>query len=251
MANKQDEERLRREKLELLKMKQGIIEESEIIPETGARAVAEVHGFKKVTNFLYLNKWIIIPAVFAAALVLFLAVQFFSREKADIEIILAVTSENSELLAKADIVEKTLEKYCPDFDGNGNVHVSVETIDLSLDDAMTQYADIERKKLSLEFRMCDRPLAVCDKGFISEYIPKCDLGYEIYTNFTEVYSDDMLFAGKGVLSDKTDVDFPDGTLFCVRALPANSKAQEKDVIERRERALIVLQNLVEGNAVNP
>lgn len=251
MANKQDEDKLRREKLELLKMKQGIIEESEIIPETGSHAVSEVHGFKKVTNFLYLNKWILIPAVLAAALVIFLVIQFFSREKADIEIIVAVTTENSNLSASAEVIEKELEKYCPDFDGNGKVHVSVETIDLSLGDAMTQYADVERQKLSLELRMCDRPLAVCDKGFIGDYIPKCDYGYELYTNFTEIYPDEMLYAGKGVISSKTAVNLSDNTLFCVRELPAGSKGEDKGVIERRERALIVLQNIIDGKVVNP
>lgn len=251
MANKQDEDKLRREKLELLKMKQGIIEESEIIPETGSRAVAEVHGFKKVTNFLYLNKWILIPAVFAAALVIFLAVQFFTRERADIEIIVAVTKENANLSANAEIIEKEIEKYCPDFDGNGKVHVSVQTIDLTLGDAMTQYADIEREKLSLELRRCDRPFVVCDEGFIGEYIPKCDYGYELYTNFTEIYPDEMLYMGKGVISSKTAVNLSDNTLFCVRELPASSKGKEKSVIERRERALIVLQNIIDGNIVNP
>ena len=45
MANsQQEEERLRKEKLELLKMKQGIIEESEIIPENAPALHEKPHG---------------------------------------------------------------------------------------------------------------------------------------------------------------------------------------------------------------
>ncbi len=251
--SQQEEERLRQEKLELLKMKQGIIEESEIIPEDAPTQYEKPHGWKKVSNFFYQNKWFLIPAFFAAALLVFLAVQFFTREKADIEIIVAVTTEKSELLGKIDVIEETLEMYCPDFDGNGKVHVSVETIDLSMGDTMTQYADVERQKFSTEIKMFDRPLAVCDKGYISDFIPPCDegYGYELYSNLSGTFSADILYNGKSVICSKTGLDFASDALLCVRALPANSKAQDKNVIERRERALIVLQNIVEGNVVNP
>ena len=251
--SQQEEERLRKEKLELLKMKQGIIEESEIIPENAPALHEEPHGWKKISNFFYQNKWFLIPAFFAAALLVFLTVQFFTREKADIEIIVAVTVDKSELLGKIDVIEETLEMYCPDFDGNGKVHVSVETIDLSMGETMTQYADIERQKFSTEMRMLDRPLAVCDKGYISDFIPSCDegYGYELYSSLSGIFSDDILFGEKSVVCSKTGIEFTEGALFCVRSLPANSKGEDKGVIERRERALIVLKNIVDGNIVNP
>ena len=118
---------------------------------------------------------------------------------------------------------------------------------------MTQYADVERQKFSTEIRMFDRPLAVCDKGYISDFIPPCDegYGYELYSNLSGTFSDEILYNGKSVICSKTGLNFTSDALFCVRALPANSKAQDKNVIERRERALIVLQNIVDGNIVNP
>lgn len=251
--SQQEEERLRQEKLELLKMKQGIIEESEIIPEDAPAQYEKPRGRKKISNFFYQNKWFLIPAFFAAALLVFLVVQILAREKADIDIIVTVTKENSELLAKIDVIEETLEMYCPDFDGNGKVHVSVQAIDLSLGDAMIQYADIERQKFSTEIKMFDRPLAVCDKGFISEYVPQCDdgYGYELYTNFSGTFPAEILYSGKSVICSKTGLDISEDALICVRELPATSKAEDKGVVERRERALIVLQNIVDGNIVNP
>ena len=49
MANKKDEEqRKQQEYRELLKLKQGLIDESEMIPETGYEGKVELHGFKKI-----------------------------------------------------------------------------------------------------------------------------------------------------------------------------------------------------------
>ena len=250
MANsQQEEERLRKEKLELLKMKQGIIEESEIIPESAPTQYEKPRGGKKISNFFYQNKWFLIPAFLAAALVVFLIVQVFTREKADIEIIVAVTAENSELLTKIDVIEETLEMYCPDFDGNGKVNVSVQTIDLSV--TSPQDADVEQQKLSTEVKMYNRPLTICDKGFISDYITKSEFGYEFYSGLSDSLTGELLNNGKSAICSNTSLDFAKDAFFCVRAFPSSSKAQDKGVIERRERALIVLQNIVNGNIVNP
>ncbi len=254
MANsQQEEEKLRKEKLELLKMKQGIIEESEIIPEAAPPKYEKPHGWKKISNFFYQNKWFLIPAFLAAALVVFLVVQILTREKADIEIMVIVTNENTELLAKTNVIEETLEMYCPDFDGNGKVHVSIQTIDLSLEDDVTQYSDVERQKLSTEIKLFKRPLVICDKGFISDYIPEHFSGssYEFFSNLSGNFPAEILYNETGVICSKTGLDFAEDALLSVRELPANSVGQDKNAIERRERALIVLKNIVDGNIVNP
>ncbi len=249
--SEKDEEKLRQEKLELLKMKQGIIEESDIIPQDVSKASYELHGFAKFKNFCYHNVWYIVPIALFAALAIFLTAQILMREKDDLKMIVVITDQRSELLRYIDVIEETLEKYCPDFDSNGNVHVSVQEIDLSMDDAMVQYADIERQKMALAHEMCERTLVLADKGFIDNYVPKCDYGYELYTDFTGVYPEDILYNRKGVLSNKIDVDFSEQYIFCVRAIPEGSKANDKNVIEQRSRALTVLNNIVEGNIVNP
>lgn len=253
--SQQEEERLRNERLELLKMKQGIIEESEIIPEStgeSARQYEKPRGWKKVTNFFYLNKWIIIPALIAAALLSYLTVQFFTREKADISIIVAVSEkENSSLLLKTQLIEETIEMYCPDFDGNGKVHASIITINMALGTDYAQYSDVENQKLTQELVRFDNPIAICDTGFITNDIPNFGHLDVLYTDLSDSYPEDLLYRNKGVLCSKLDAGLPQDALICVRAVPAGEKGQKKEVAELRERALIVLKNIVEGNVINP
>ena len=56
------------DKRELLKLKQGLIEESETIVEQ-KREVVELHGWKKVQNFFYHYKWHVVVAVFFIAVI--------------------------------------------------------------------------------------------------------------------------------------------------------------------------------------
>lgn len=250
MANNSRDEKFRQEKLELLKMKQGIIEESEIVPEDEHLPYEKPHGLKKISNFFYHNSWYLIPLTVAAAIVIFLAVNFFSREKADIEIVIAVTEENSELLRKSDIIEKTIEKYCPDFDENGKVHANLEIIDLSMSDVQTQYADVERQKFSFEEQNYFRPLTICDKGFVNDYIPSFDYNYEVFADLDNL-PDNLLYGTNAVLMSKTSADISENALLCIRNAPAYTTSSKEDVDERRRRALIVLENIASDNVVNP
>lgn len=250
MANNSRDEKFRQEKLELLKMKQGIIEESEIIPEDEHLPYEQPHGLKRVSNFFYHNSWYLIPLAIAAAIVIFLAVKIFSQEKADIEIMVAVTEENSELLQKADIIEKTLEKYCPDFDGNGKIHVNVELIDLSMGDAQIQYADVERQKFSFEEQNYSKPLTICDKGFIEDYIPSMSFDYKVFEDLNNL-PDDLLYGTNAVVMSRTKANFSVNALLCVRNAPSYTTSSKRDIAERRRRALIVLENIISDNVVNP
>lgn len=97
MSKKEDERarKSREEYVELLKMKQGLIEESEIIPETGYDKIRELHGFEKVKNYCYHNKWFILLGAFLAAVVIFLTVQALSREKEDLFVVVLALDHES------------------------------------------------------------------------------------------------------------------------------------------------------------
>ncbi len=250
MANNSRDEKFRQEKLELLKMKQGIIEESEIIPEDEHLPREKPRGLKRISNFFYHNSWYLIPLVAAAAIVVFFIVKIFTQEKADIDIVVAFTEENSKLMQRANIIEETIEKYCPDFDGNGKIHVNVEMIDLTMGDALIQYADIERQKFTFEEESYNRPLTICDKGFINDYIPSRDYNYRVFTDFDDL-PDGLLYGKNAVLMGKAVEDFPDDALICVRNAPPDASSSKEDIAERRRRALIVLDNVASGNIVNP
>ena len=68
MAKTDDEDRKElQERRELLKMKQGLIEESDLIPETGYDKIPELHGWEKIKNNIYHNKVFYIIGILGTA----------------------------------------------------------------------------------------------------------------------------------------------------------------------------------------
>lgn len=136
---KSDEEE-RRERLELLKLKQGLISESEVIPTEQEKAeTAPLTAKQKAANFFYYYKWIIIIAAVAVALVTYLIVQIATTVKPDISVMVAATARGSELVVRSSQIETALEQFCPDFNGDGKIHVGVIPIDLGAEQSDGQY----------------------------------------------------------------------------------------------------------------
>ena len=120
------------DKRELLKLKQGLIEESESVKEE-KREVVELHGWKKVSNFFYHYKWHVIAATFFVAVAGFFIYDLVKKEHGDMRVLI-VTKENElakQVNHKTKDFELAFEKYCPDFDDSGYVHVDTYNIDLS------------------------------------------------------------------------------------------------------------------------
>ena len=247
MANQEDEEKLRQEKIELLKMKQGCGEALEEQP----RVIEKPRGFKKISNFFYHYKTVFIVALAAAALAAVFAVQFLVKEKADITVFVAYKQPNSELKEKYLNIAAMLEKYCPDFDGDGKVNVAVRTADLSVDGDLTTDAAAEWSKLSLEIKLYECPLIVCDGVFLEDIVKESIAEYEENPVLGEVAQDKTAYVGKSALSGNPAAELPEKTYFCVRALPVNQSGDKEAFAERRERAQTVLQNLIDGNVINP
>ena len=104
MANEKretDEERAardREERIALLKMKQGIIEESEIIPETGYEPPPKQSLRERLSSFVYRNKTYVVLGSIFAAIALFLTVQLISREKEAVNVRVVASDRNSKMM---------------------------------------------------------------------------------------------------------------------------------------------------------
>lgn len=79
------------EKRELLKLKQGIISESEVIEQDVHEQPEKQTVVKKIDNFFFRNKWFVAAGVFFAAVGFFLVYQAVTREQPDLTVILAVS----------------------------------------------------------------------------------------------------------------------------------------------------------------
>lgn len=268
MANRRREteaERARREREEriaLLKMKQGLIEESELIPENEHVEEPKLRGFKRFANFFYHNKAFIFLGAFFLFVITVLTVQLVTKERDDLYVLAIAFDGESEIGWRVRDLESALERYCPDFDGNGKIHVTVNYIDRTAEEITTQYDQAQAQKLTLEVMAASAQLIIADEGLIkwlggedgSEAIdPK-----KFFVVQTGLCPEDMLFNSVGVRANRTGFagearweSCPDNVILLVRAELNNGQSSVKKNAVNRERSMTVLQNIIDGNIVNP
>ena len=75
----EEQQRQQREKAELLKLRQGLIDESDEIPEDEPPKFEKPTGAKAVENFFYHYKWRLIGIIFTVALLTFMTIQKIGR----------------------------------------------------------------------------------------------------------------------------------------------------------------------------
>lgn len=152
------------DKRELLKLKQGVIEESETIHEE-EKPVYELHGMKKVENFFYHYKWHVIVGIFFAAVLAFLVVTTLQKEQGDMRVLVVAKdgANATNLLYKVGDIENAFELYCRDYDDNGYIHVEVYNIDLS-DNADPNYMLSAVTKVTSEIMYGEAQLYMVDKA---------------------------------------------------------------------------------------
>ena len=119
---KEREERLKRERLELMKLKSGVISDEEATIKEEHTEKTQLHGKAWVANFVYHYKFMIIFVVFLIIVTTFIIIDTVRREKADLTVVMIA---NNGLQTRQEELEEFFEKYTPDFDGNGYVHVDV------------------------------------------------------------------------------------------------------------------------------
>ena len=260
-----DEERAardREERIALLKMKQGLIEESEIIPETGYGEPPKENVLQRLSSFVYRNKMFVILGVLFAAIAAFIIYQFATREKEDLHVLLVAYDENSMMMLYSEDIARALEQYCPDFDGNGKVHVSVNFIDRSQRGGTSQYDDTQRQRLTSELEYGTAMLIITDEGF-TERVNFEDKSKDeeamraFFLPQTDKFTEEELFCGVGIRANKTKLsekaewnDCPDNVIIAVRTgLDSKTSNDEQNAIYR-ERAEIVLENIVYNKTVN-
>lgn len=260
--SKKEEERARKARedyVELLKMKQGLIEESELIPETGYTEIPELHGWAKFANFVYHNKVFILIGVFFAVIATVLTVQLVTRKVYDLYVLVISTSGSSELVWRYDDLEEALTMYCPDFDNNGYVKVGVNFIDLSDINGTTEYSAAQTMKFSSEMYMGESQLYIGDEGFWKYLYGSDDaLDVQIFEDLSEYFPKDEIYQNVGLHINSTDLNTdarwdtcPDSINFFLRREFDMSTGNKKHADEQRERARIVLKNIIDGNIVNP
>lgn len=154
------EKKLERDRIELMKLKQGIISDEDIPHE--AEPVKEYTAWEKIGNFFYHNKMPLIVGAVIVLLAVFLIRDVVTNKRPDVAIM--IMASDPELDFRTGDIEKLLEPYCEDFNGDGEVYVRVSYLPATYsDDNLDAYFNQSAQtKLMAEFQSGDSIIVIAD-----------------------------------------------------------------------------------------
>ncbi len=251
-------EKLRQEKLELLKLKQGVISEEDI----PAPVKVEKHYtvWERIGNFFYHNKLYLIVGGALFAIVAFLVYDMATTVRPDVSVMFIAEDGNVSFLTAK--MEEVLEQYCKDYNGDGKVDVRVSYIpagrELPDDPGMNAYAlqelQADQTKLVAEFQSSDTIIVIADKK-ACEQVGVID---GVFADLSGIFPDDGNVEGYCYMLDGTalaeDIGYPDLSkeLFAAFREPREGLGIDaKEFEENFGNAAELWKNYVTGNIVNP
>lgn len=251
------------DKRELLKLKQGLIEESETIHEEKRPEKYEIHGGKaKVSNFFYHYKWHVIVIAFFALVLTFLIYTTVTREQKDIRVLLTSNDRSvaSSMYFKTEKIELAIEQYCPDFDKNGNIHAEVYYIDMVADEDTASYYMSNQAKFYGEISVAEAHIFIANRDLIDTEFVGSNEYSDVLVNLSELYPDDpniiddYFYRINGTAfadAAKYVETCPEDMYIVIRGNFDGMKALSGNELEQHERALEVFDNIIKDNKVNP
>lgn len=185
------EEQIRRERLELMRLKQGVIAESETIHEEHEEEKHYTFA-QKVSNFFYHNKWWLGIACFFVAVGGFLTWQVVTTVHPDMIVLLLVDDDLLNAVSNAAISD-VFEQYIEDENGDGKVVVDVYYIPASDTTADQSGYTGDSTKLFAEFQIGEACIVISDEGADQFIVPDSTL-YNLEDDFGQyAETEDMRF----------------------------------------------------------
>ncbi len=135
---KNREKALSKSKIELMKLKQGIIEESETVKEEEKVEYKQSFG-EWLSNVWYRNKWIILFVAFLVVAFGYITYDTATRTQPDITVL--VLSKSYALYYRTEELSTFLGNYCDDLNGDGEVYVEIYNISTDYSDTNTVTAN--------------------------------------------------------------------------------------------------------------
>ncbi len=193
------EEQLREERLELLRLKQGVIDESETIREEHEEQRKYTLG-EKLGNFFYHNKWWLGIAAFFVFFTGFTVWQIATTVKPDMIVLLLVHDDYFNAHCNEKISE-IFQQYISDENGDGKVVCDVYYIPASSDTEDRSGYTGDTTKLFAEFQISEACIVISDEGADTYIVPdrtlydlEADLGEYEQTDKMRFYLADTDFA---------------------------------------------------------
>lgn len=219
--------RIAQEKIELMKLKSGVIDESETIKEEHDE-IRQLHGFEKVSNFWYHNKvWILFTA-FIAAVVIFIVYDAATREKPDLTVMMI---SNNGLSLRQDELEEFFEKYTDDLNGDGKVHVSVIIMPLDSHSTSTDQQSYQSKFLA-QLQSAESIMVITDSNTNPDFleIMKPDLSKDFPDNpYIDEYGLSLNF---GFLAEEFKYEYMPNDVHLSMRIPINTVSDSLEDMEK-------------------
>ena len=191
---------LQEEKVELMRLKQGVISESERLNPEQAPQKKYTLG-ERFGNWLYHSKWWLGIAAFIVFIVGFLIYDYVTREDPDLRIL--VISANDEIYLHTPELTGWAAQYCPDYNGNKKQEVGLVYVPVAAGEMETASTDqaSSNTMLMVQFETASCMIVIADDDS-EQYLTPDGKGEEIFTDLSELYPDCTLIDGyKLMLSD--------------------------------------------------
>lgn len=239
------------DKRELLKLKQGIIDESDSIHEE-EKPTYELHGKKKIENFFYHYKWHVIAGIFFTALIIFLASSLFGKKQGDIRVLVVTKDKeiSSNVMYKTQEFKEAFELYCPDYDDSGYIYAEIYNIDLS-ENPDPQYSLASATKLASEILIGEAQLFIVDSAGAdaatnSDLTQFVDLG-ALYPDIAYINGPFLKIKDSGfAVNAQYHEACPEDLYIAVRNAEKLDDGKEKSLAAMK-KALEIVDNIVKDN----
>lgn len=162
------EKNLQDRKIELMKLRQGVIESSDVVKEVHEEP-PKLTVKDKLAGAWYRSKWLIL---FVAAMVLIFGYIFYDMLTAEkIDYTVLVVSSNPGFYSRTAEIEEFFEKYCDDKNGDGKVAVMIYNI--STDTTDPNAASSAQAQLMSQLMTGDNVMLLSDETTDFELINFC------------------------------------------------------------------------------
>lgn len=242
---KEYEKRLQEERLELIKLKNGDITESEIIKEEHEEKIT-LHGMEWVKNFWWHNRIIIILIAFFVIVFGYITYDTLSRTKPDMRIIMTC---NNGLINRTEELEDIFEEYCEDLNGDGEIYVQV--IEAPITSNTTDYTTTGKYQsvIQANLQTAEVIFFVSDKAILHD---KSDVA-KAFADLRELYPDSELVDENGLNLKgeyvqkklKWESGFPDDMFIVMREPVKTIKDSKEEMQENFDNAKKIMDHLVD------
>lgn len=220
------------EKIEVLKMKQGVIDQSDAIGlDTDARVYTKKEKFK---NFIYHNKWWMGLAIFILLIIAFLVYDTLTTVKPDVRVMLL--SDNNNLQISQEALSDYFSSYVKDFNDDGKKQADIVSIPISYDEEKNMSSHFgygsNLDNLATQFQLGETMIILADSA-ADEYIEP-----ENFLENLEIYFPDSPYVEgykfylkntdfSNILGLKND-DIPDDLYIAVRKVTENLSTEKSN-----------------------